>query len=70
MELRDVNREGTVDINDVKSKKTCRENGWLILFHRSRTLTAILTGNGRKDQFCRKNRLEDTLKKMRRTHRK
>lgn len=28
-----------------KSRKTCRsENGWLILFHRSRTLTAILTG--------------------------
>ena len=44
MELRDVNREELVDMM-WKSRKTCRsENGWLILFHKSRTPTAILTG--------------------------
>lgn len=40
------NHEFLLDVSTMwKSRKTCRsENGWLILFHRSRTLTAILTG--------------------------
>ena len=44
-DLRNVNRKELVDINDVESRKTCRSgSGWSILFHKSRTPTAILTG--------------------------
>lgn len=45
MELRDVNREELVDINDVEIKKDLSQRERMVdLFHRSRTLTAILTG--------------------------
>ena len=45
MELRDVNREELVDINDVEIKKDLSQRERMVDFvHRSRTLTAILTG--------------------------
>ncbi len=43
-DLRNVNREELVDINEVEIRKTCRSgSGWSISFRRSRTLIAILT---------------------------
>ena len=73
MELRDVNREELVDINDVEIKKDLSQRERMVDFvSQIKNPTATLPGkwSDKMTGFAGENRLEDTLKKCARTHRK
>ena len=78
MELRDVNREELVDINDVEINFVVDINlsfgtvkfDVLRFISNSQGLSSCQVGMVVKISFAGENRLEDTLKKCARTHRK
>ena len=72
MELRDVNREELVDINDVEIKKDLSQRERMVDFVSQIKNPYCYLDRGMvvKISFAGENRLEDTLKKCARTHRK
>ena len=72
MELRDVNREELVDINDVEIKKDLSQRERMVDFVSQIKNPYCYLDRGMvvKSSFAGENRLEDTLKKCARTHRK
>ena len=67
MELRDVNREELVDINDVEIKKDLSQRERMVDFVSQIKNPYCYLDRGMvvKISFAGENRLEDTLKKMR-----
>ena len=72
MELRDVNREELVDINDVEIKKDLSQRERMVDFVSQIKNPYCYLDRGMvvKISCAGENRLEDTLKKCARTHRK
>ena len=64
-DLRNVNRKELVDINDVEIKKDLSQRERMVDF-----VSQIKNPYCYLDRFAGENRLEDTLKKCARTHRK
>ena len=71
-DLRNVNREELVDINDVKIKKDLSQRERMVDFVSQIKNPYCYLDRGMvvKISFAGENRLEDTLKKCARTHRK